>query len=308
MVLLLIASAAQAEDQGRLQGYLPTGCDAWPVAGFLLGHLREHWRVLPEEHRRDRGIPPRGSGPSVRRLISRVVRSTAPGSTQALRWSRISTGARPTMRSDGRSQWFAGNLSDDAGIQSQSDIFGERGILLGAVHGIVESLSRWFIRGPNARASLRGLGGINHRADLQTPFPNRAARGVRALDPAGRVVQTRLLRRLRSGLRDPAGNLRGGASGDEIRSIIGAYQRLQHPIGQIRRRRMSQLGIGLRAEPRRIPIGIDPVTAGIYIATMIAQVDLLKQKGPSLPNRPDDRSSKPSIHSIRTCTIAASRS
>ena len=28
----------------------------------------------------------------------------------------------------------------------KSDIFGERGILLGAVHGIVESLYRWFVR------------------------------------------------------------------------------------------------------------------------------------------------------------------
>ncbi|KAJ6975667.1 Ketol-acid reductoisomerase [Populus alba x Populus x berolinensis] len=27
----------------------------------------------------------------------------------------------------------------------KSDIFGERGILLGAVHGIVESLFRWYI-------------------------------------------------------------------------------------------------------------------------------------------------------------------
>ena len=42
---------------------------------------------------------------------------------------------------------------------------------------------------------------------------------------------------------------------------------------------MWKVGEGVRAKRGSTVVPINPVTAGIYIATMVAQVDLLKEKG-----------------------------
>jgi ketol-acid reductoisomerase len=68
------------------------------------------------------------------------------------------------------------------------------------------------------------------------------------------------------------------ASGHEIASVIAANERFkQYPMGKIDGTEMWQVGEKVRAkrDPNKVPL--NPVTAGIYIATMMAQVDLLKQ-------------------------------
>ncbi|MCB0168102.1 MAG: ketol-acid reductoisomerase, partial [Anaerolineae bacterium] len=52
-----------------------------------------------------------------------------------------------------------------------------------------------------------------------------------------------------------------------------------YPMGKIDGTEMWQVGEGVRAkrDPDQIPI--HPVTAGVYIATMMAQIDLLREKG-----------------------------
>ena len=51
------------------------------------------------------------------------------------------------------------------------------------------------------------------------------------------------------------------------------------PMGKIDGTEMWQVGEGVRARRGTYPTPIHPVTAGIYIATMMAQVDLLAEKG-----------------------------
>ena len=69
------------------------------------------------------------------------------------------------------------------------------------------------------------------------------------------------------------------ASGNEIRSVIEANNRHKRfPMGKIDGTQMWQIGIDVRAN-RQTEIPVHPVTAGIYIATIMAQVDLLKEKG-----------------------------
>jgi ketol-acid reductoisomerase len=70
------------------------------------------------------------------------------------------------------------------------------------------------------------------------------------------------------------------ASGNEIRSVVMANARhKRYPMTKIDASEMWQVGAGVRARRAQIATPIHPVTAGIYLATMVAQVDLLQEKG-----------------------------
>src|SRR5205807_7328768 len=90
---------------------------------------------------------PKGMGPSVRRLYEQgsdidgaginssfaVEQDVTGHATEyALAWS-VALGSPFTFQTTLESEY-------------KSDIFGERGILLGAVHGIVEVMYRWLVR------------------------------------------------------------------------------------------------------------------------------------------------------------------
>ena len=70
------------------------------------------------------------------------------------------------------------------------------------------------------------------------------------------------------------------ASGNEIRSVVEANNRHQrYPMGKIDGTEMWQVGIKVRANRQADKTPINPITAGVYVATMMAQVDLLKEMG-----------------------------
>jgi ketol-acid reductoisomerase len=70
------------------------------------------------------------------------------------------------------------------------------------------------------------------------------------------------------------------SSGNEIRSVIMAGERLKkHPIGKIDGTETWRVGEKVRAKRDEENIPLDPFTAGVYIATMMAQVDTLLEKG-----------------------------
>jgi ketol-acid reductoisomerase len=70
------------------------------------------------------------------------------------------------------------------------------------------------------------------------------------------------------------------SSGNEIRSVVMAAERhARYPMGKIDGTEMWKVGEGVRARRGSFQTPINPVTAGVYIATMMAQVDLLKEKG-----------------------------
>jgi ketol-acid reductoisomerase len=67
-------------------------------------------------------------------------------------------------------------------------------------------------------------------------------------------------------------------SGNEICSVVEANKRFKnYPMGKIDGTEMWQVGVDVRAkrDPDKIPI--HPVTAGVYVAAMMAQVDLLQE-------------------------------
>ncbi|KAL0306807.1 UNVERIFIED_CONTAM: Ketol-acid reductoisomerase, chloroplastic [Sesamum radiatum] len=181
-------------------------------------------------------VCPKGMGPSVRRLYvqgkeingaginsSFAVHQDVDGRATdvALGWS-IALGSPFT---------FATTLEQEY----RSDIFGERGILLGAVHGVVESLFR--------RYTENGMG-----EDLAYKNTVECITGI-----VSRTISTKE----KEGL--PA-----------------------FPMGKIDQTRMWKVGERVRATRPAGDLGpLYPFTAGVFVALMMAQIEILRKKGHS---------------------------
>ncbi|XP_076906183.1 ketol-acid reductoisomerase, chloroplastic-like [Bidens hawaiensis] len=142
LVLLLISDSAQADNYEKIFSHMKPNSILGLSHGFLLGHLQSAGLDFPKNISVV-AVCPKGMGPSVRRLYvqgkeingaginaSFAVHQDVDGRATdvALGWS-VALGSPFT---------FATTLEQEY----RSNIFGERGILLGAVHGIVESLFR----------------------------------------------------------------------------------------------------------------------------------------------------------------------
>ena len=282
LVILLISDAAQAALYPQIFQAMRPGATLGLSHGFLLGHLENQGEKFPETINVI-AVCPKGIGPSLRRLYlqgrdingaginaSFAVEQDVTGNAQeiALGWS-VALGSPFTFKTNLKSEY-------------RSDIFGERGILLGAVHGIIESLFRRFvsqgmddeeafaassesITGPISHAiSKRGLlgvyAGLNPREAVE--FAQAYAAGY---GPAFKVLIE---------------CYEEVACGNEIRSVILAERRLTRlPMGRIDGTRTWTAGELVRAARTEIPMAIHPLTAGIYCAVMMAQIDLLYEKG-----------------------------
>ncbi|MGH2585204.1 MAG: ketol-acid reductoisomerase, partial [Dehalococcoidia bacterium] len=164
----------------------------------------------------------------------------------------------------------------------KSDIFGERGILLGAVHGIVESLYRWFLR----QGMSQDDAFINSVESVTGPISRMISRhGILAVYESFSEEEKQTFERAYSAAYHPAFEILleiydEVASGNEIQSVVMAYERFKrYPMGRIDGTEMWQVGEDVRARRGSFSTPINPVTAGVYIATMMAQVDLLREKG-----------------------------
>ena len=282
LVLLLIADAAQAQMHKEIFKAIRPGATLGLSHGFLLGHLQSIGETFPPNINVI-AVCPKGMGPSVRRLYEQGKEVNGAGINSsfaihqdvngkavdyALAWS-IALGSPWTFQTTLESEY-------------KSDIFGERGILLGAVHGIVESLYRWFVRHGQSQEEAF----TNAVESITGPISHMISRNgilsvYEALDDAGKDQ----FRRAYSAAYNPAFEIlmeiySEVATGNEIRSVIEANDRhKRYPMGKIDGTEMWQVGVNVRAhrDPAKTPI--NPVTAGVYIATMMAQVDLLKEKG-----------------------------
>ena len=139
MVILLISDAAQVENYKEIFSRLQDGATLGLSHGFLLGHLESVEEYFPKNINVI-GVCPKGMGPSVRRLYvqgkevngaginsSFAVEQDIDGraTNQAIGWA-IAVGAPYLFKTT-------------LGMEYRSDIFGERGILLGAVHAPARS-------------------------------------------------------------------------------------------------------------------------------------------------------------------------
>ncbi|KAL8468679.1 hypothetical protein ACS0TY_031754 [Phlomoides rotata] len=142
LVLLLISDSAQADNYEKVFSHMKPNSILGLSHGFLLGHLQSSGLDFPKNISVI-AVCPKGMGPSVRRLYVQGKEINGAGINSsfgvhqdvdgratdvALGWS-VALGSPFT---------FATTLE----MEYRSDIFGERGILLGAVHGVVECLFR----------------------------------------------------------------------------------------------------------------------------------------------------------------------
>jgi ketol-acid reductoisomerase len=163
-----------------------------------------------------------------------------------------------------------------------SDLTGERAMLLGGVHGLVESLFRRFreqgmsqeeafrhsaesVTGPISKTiSKDGLAGLYQRLDAegQAVF----AHAYSAAYPVGLELTHEIYDEVRSG--------------NEIRSVVLAGKRLgRFPMGKIDQATMWQVGQKVRGNRVESEIPLDPFTAGVFCGVMMAQVDTLLEMG-----------------------------
>ena len=265
LVMLLISDAAQAKMYPRILAAHEARRDARPQPRLPLGVMSSDG----EDFRDDINVilvAPKGMGPSVRRLYEQgkevggsginasfAVHQDATGSATdiALGWS-IAVGSPFT---------FATTLE----MEYRSDIFGERGILLGGVHGIVESLYRRYVKegmseedafkntvecitGPITKTiSTEGIKAVYEKvpdkAEFMKAYPRRT--------PA-RTSCTSATRRCSPPTRSQRG--------DGVRALR------QVPDGQGRHLRHVKAGEKVRAERVEEDIPLNSFTAGVYRA------------------------------------------
>ncbi|MEX2081750.1 MAG: ketol-acid reductoisomerase, partial [Dehalococcoidia bacterium] len=135
LVLLLIADAAQAQEHEKIFAAMRPGTTLGLSHGFLVGHLKSIGASFPDNINVV-GVCPKGMGPSVRRLYEQGADIDGAGINASFAVHQDVTG-RATDIALGWSVALGAPYTFQTTLESEyrSDIFGERGILLGAVHG-----------------------------------------------------------------------------------------------------------------------------------------------------------------------------
>lgn len=282
MVLLLISDAAQVALHEKIFAALRPGATLGLSHGFLLGHLDQLGSRFPETIDVV-AVCPKGMGASVRALYLQGAHTNGAGinasfaveqdvsgraTERALGWS-VGLGAPYTFRTTLRSEYL-------------SDLTGERSILLGGVHGIVESLYR--------RLRAQGLDetqAYRHSVDCVTgPISRTVSHDgliglYEKLDAAGKeVFAGAYAAAYPVGLELTHEIYDEVASGNEIRSVILAGERLSRfPMGPIDQAGMWRAGEVARQTRDDEQLPLDPFTAGTFCGVMMGQIDTFAEKG-----------------------------
>jgi len=280
--IVLISDAAMAQQYRAIFDALKDGATLGLSHGFLLGHLNNVGDAFPANVNVV-AVCPKGMGPSVRALYVQGAEVNGAGinasfaiqqdvdgraTDQALAWS-VALGSPYSFQTTMESEY-------------RSDIFGERGILLGGVHGLVEALYRKYKdEGATPEdAFLRSAEAVT--GPISKTISHHGILGVyEQLDDAGKEIFKRAYDAsylpMKAVLQEIYDEVR---SGNEINSVIIAGERLErYPMSTIDQTEMWRVGETVRAGRVEEDIPLDPFTAGAYVATMMAQIDVLDEAG-----------------------------
>lgn len=282
IVILLISDAAQTELYPQLFEAMKPGATLGLSHGFLLGHLDSVGVSFPDNINVI-AVCPKGMGPSVRRLYVQGSEVNGAGINSSFAIHQDVDGNATDLAiawavAVGSPYCFQTTLESEY----RSDIFGERGILLGAVHGIVEALYQRFLHEgmdateafANTAESITGpISRIISREGILAVYeklsdddkPKFESAYVASYKPARDILQE---------IYDDV------ACGNEIRSVVNASRRFRDfPMGEIDGTEMWVVGEEVRAGRNEDEIPLNPITAGVYCATMVAQCDVLLAAG-----------------------------
>lgn len=282
LVILLISDSAQAEHRLQIFENMKPGSILGLAHGFLAGHLDNVNERFPG-HISVIGVCPKGMGPSVRRLYEQGREINGAGincsfaveqdldgraTDVALAWA-IALGAPFVFPTTLRYEY-------------QSDLSGERGVLLGGVHGMVEALCRQYITEGRTAEQAFADSVENVTGPISAAISCAGIMGVYAqLEGDERVLFEQAYsagylpyRALLEELYDEV------VSGNEVRSVVMAGNRLRtFPMTKIGETAMWVVGEKVRANRQGTQEPVHPVTAGLYVAMMMAQVDVLRARG-----------------------------
>jgi ketol-acid reductoisomerase len=284
MVVLLTSDDAAAKLYKSIFAAMKPGATLALSHGFLLGHLDSVGEAFPKNMDVIL-VAPKGMGPSVRRLYEQGKEVNGAGITcsyavhqdvsgraeeRALGWA-VALGAPFVFKTTLRDEY-------------RSDIYGERGILLGAVHGIIEALFRRYTRqGMSPEEAFK-----NTAESITGPITDTISHiGIKALYEKFSGKDKLEFQRAYSHAYKPAKDVLQEIydevkSGNEIRSVIMHAGRFdEFPMGEIGDTYTWKVGEKVRAKREHDKIPLNPFTAGIYVATMMAQIDVLLRGGHS---------------------------
>ncbi len=271
MALLLIADAAMATHGKKLIDLAKPGSDICLSHGFYLGYIEATGGNIRKDVNII-GVCPKGMGPSVRRLYEQgsginasfaLEQGDDAARERALGWA-LALGSPYTFQTT-------------LGMEWRSDIFGERAILLGGVHGIVEAVYAWKVQhgvtpeqaytdsveaivGPISQTiSHEGLKALAEKVEDKDRF--------KAAYNAAYPHMKGLIEKMYWDV----------SSGREIEEIVSDDEH-GVPMTRVDGGDMWRVGEKVRASRSGEP-AIDPDTAGIFAAAMVAQVDTLRENG-----------------------------
>lgn len=282
LVILLISDAAQATSHKEIFAALKPGAVLGLSHGFLKGHLDAIGEDFPKNIDVV-AVCPKGMGPSVRRLYEQGKSKKGAGINASFAVQQDKSGRATDIAlawavALGSPFVFKTTMTEEY----KSDIYGERGILLGAVHAIIEGLFRRYIKqGMSPEDAF-----INSSESITGPITKKISKeGILKVYEDLNAADKALFEQAYSASYLPARDICEEmydevSTGNEIRSVIMAGSRhAEFPMGKIDNTYTWQVGAEVRAKRVESKIPLNPTTAGVYVATMMAQIDvLLKHK------------------------------
>jgi len=282
LVMLLISDAAQAKLYKKVFDTMKPGATLGLSHGFLLGYLDSINEKFPEDMDVI-AVCPKGMGPSVRRLYEQGKEVNGAGINASFGVHQDVSG-KATELALGWGVALGSPFMFETTLRSEykSDIYGERGILLGAVHGIVESLFRRY-----TRQGMTPEQAFTESCESITGNIVKiiSTQGIKAVYEGLNDEDKKVFQQAYSASYKPAKEILQEiydevASGNEIRTVIMHGERTeQFPVGKIDGTYTWQIGEKVRASRDEDNIPMNAFTAGVYVATMMAQCDVLLEAG-----------------------------
>ncbi|KAI4319749.1 hypothetical protein MLD38_033311 [Melastoma candidum] len=291
LVLLLISDAAQADSYEEVFSHMKPRSILGLSHGFLLGHLQSLGLDFPKSISVV-AVCPKGMGPSVRRLYVQGKEINGAGINSSFAVHQDIDG-RATDVALGWSVALGSPFTFATTLEQEykSDIFGERGILLGAVHGVVESLFRRYTDNGMSedlayKNTVECITGIVSRTistqGMLAVYNSLSEEGKKEFETAYSASYYTCMDILYECYEDVA-------SGSEILSVVLAGRRFYEkdglpafPMGKIDQTRMWKVGERVRSTRPAGDLGpLYPFTAGVFVALMMAQIEILRKKGHS---------------------------
>ncbi|MEW5304827.1 MAG: hypothetical protein WDW36_007410 [Sanguina aurantia] len=251
LVILLISDGAQAKLYPRILAAMKPGATLGLSHGFLLGVMKNDG----VDFRNDINVvlvAPKGMGPSVRRLYEQGKSVNGAGINCSFAIHQDATGGAADIAigwAIGVGAPFAFPTTMES--EYKSDIYGERCILLGAVHGMVEALYRRYVRQglTPEQAYVQSVESITGTISRMISTQGMPA-VYNALDEAGKKDFAQAYAASYQPALDICFEIyEDVASGNEIKSVVQAVSRFDRfPMGKIDQTPMWKVGAEVRSK------------------------------------------------------------